>query len=256
MAINVGGPALAEYEADVVIPSFSVGMFTPSNTSQWAMSTTGLDGGGTLNISLAIFNPGEVDYFALYYTARTGADSFTYYVHSLKAGTKYNVDLGFVELVDDLRVGERVFDIYIQNNLVYQGMDVMAVAPGQFRAFVQSFVVTTSGNSGLISIELRGYGSWQLVFNKRIKQGYYYGPTLSSLKVYPVHELSRLQRIGIILGAVAGGVLISLLALLLLLVYIKKQRKLEAMKREQTGLGLTFFRYVNRFLSSYNLNVI
>ena len=244
VAINVGGPALAEYEADVVIPSFSVGMFTPSNTSQWAMSTTGLDGGGTINLTLAISNPGAVDHFDLYYTARTGADSFTYYVHSLKSRTKYNVELGFVELVDDLRVGERVFDIYIQNNLVYQGMDVMAVAPGQFRAFVQTFDVTTSENSGLISIELRGYGSWPLVFNKRTKQGYYHGPTLSSLKVSQVHQLSKLQKIGLIIASLLGGVLIGLVVLLVVVFYVKKQRKLQAMKEEQASLGLMFYRYV------------
>jgi hypothetical protein len=246
VAINVGGPAdgPAEYEADVVLPDYSVGMFQKTATSLWSLSTTGIDGGGTINQTAPIVNPGTVDHFELYNSARTGADSFTYYVHSLMKGAKYKVDLGFVELVADIRVGERVFDIWIQGELVYQGMDVMVRAPGQYRAFVETFDVTTLGSSGLLTIELRGYGSWPLVFNKRIKQGQYYGPTLSVLKVYQVKELSKLAKVAIIIGSAAAGVLIAAAFLFLVLLYVRKQRRLQALKEEHAGLGLTFFRDV------------
>ncbi|KAG0556393.1 hypothetical protein KC19_11G050500 [Ceratodon purpureus] len=243
VAINIGGPAHAEYEADIVTPDFSVGMFRKSPTSSWSLSTTGIDGGGLINRTATIFNPDNVDHFVLYNSARTGADSFTYYVHSLMPGTKYTVELGFVELADDIRAGERVFDIWIQGELVYQGMDVMMRAPGQYRAFVEAFEVTTLDSSGLLTIELRGHGSWPLVFNKRFKQGYYRGPILSALKVYQVHQLSKLAKIGIIVGSAAGGLIVAVAVLLLLLFYVRKQRKLQALKDEHSGLGITFFRY-------------
>ena len=83
-------------------------------------------------LTITIFNPNDVDYLALYYTARTRANSFTYYVHSLMPDTKYNAKLSFVELVDDLQVDEGVFIVYIENNLVYQGIDMMVVALVQF----------------------------------------------------------------------------------------------------------------------------
>lgn len=244
VAINVGGPAYADYVADVIIPDNSVGMFKASPSALWSLSTTGVDNGVILNRTQVLRNADSVTAWPLYNTARTGADSFTYHIHNLKPRTKYKVDLGFVELVADLRQGERVFDIWIQHQLVFQGMDVMVRAPGQFWAFIETFEAETFGDSGLLTVELRGHGSSPLVFNKRFKQGQYYGPTLSSLRVYPVKELGRLAKIGIIAGSTAGGVLIAVAFLLLGVFFLKRRRKLQALKEEHSGLGLTFFRYV------------
>lgn len=244
VAINVGGPQYLGYEADVVTPDFPVGMFTVSNSSMWSMSATGVDGAWILNRTQALTNADSIDYWTLYNTARTGADSFTYYIHSLQLGT-YNVDLGFVELVADMRAGERVFDIWIQDKLVFQGMDVVGRAPGQFRAFVEEFHVEMTANDlGLLRIELRGHGSWPLVFNKRIKQGYYYGPTLSALHVHRVHGLSKLAAIAIRVSAALAGILLVASAFLLGAFCLRRHRKLQELEKEHAKLGLKFFRYV------------
>ena len=103
----MGGSGHGEYEADLSLPEFSVGMFRRHATSFWSLSTTGIDGGGSINGSRTIENPDSVDHFKLYNSARTGADSFTYYVHSLAPATEYKLDLGFVELAPDIRVGKR-----------------------------------------------------------------------------------------------------------------------------------------------------
>lgn len=95
------------------------------------MSTRGIDGGGVINGSQTLSNAESIDSWPLYNTARTGADSFQYYIHSL-VPAKYKVALGFVELNTDVRPGDRIFDIWIQGKLVYQGMDVMVRAQGIF----------------------------------------------------------------------------------------------------------------------------
>lgn len=245
VAINVGGPAYQDFEADIKTTDNSIGMFKSSSSSSWSLSTTGVDGGGMINRTGTDPMPSS----PLYNTARTGADSFTYYIHSLKPGTNYKLELGFVELVADLREGERVFDIWIQGQLAFQGMDVMARAPGQFRAFVETFDGATLEGLGILTIELRGHGSWPLVFNKRFKQGQYYGPILSSLRVYKVKELSKLVKIGIVAGSTAGGVLIASAFVFLGVLCLKRRRKLQALKEEHAGFGLTFFRYVVSILS-------
>lgn len=243
------------FEADVITPDNSIGVFKSLASSPWSFSATGVDGGTLLNRTQTLLNLDAVAFWPLYDTARQGADSFTYYIHSLKPSTKYNVDLGFVELVADLRVGERVFDIWIQNQLVFQGMDVMERAPGQFRAFIQPFEAETYPDSGLMTIELRGYGSWPLVFNKRFKQGQYYGPILSSLRVYQKKELGKIVKIAIIAGSAAGGFLIAVALVLLAVCFLKRRRKLQALKDEHSGLGFVFFRYVTneRFHSGFQL---
>nr|PNR33871.1 hypothetical protein PHYPA_023687 [Physcomitrium patens] len=226
VAINVGGPEYHEYEADIPTSDYSIEMYTNSSTSVWSMSTRGIDGGGVINGSQTLSNAESIDSWPLYNTARTGADSFQYYIHSL-VPAKYKVALGFVELNTDVRPGDRIFDIWIQGKLVYQGMDVMVHA----------------GAGGLLSIELRGRGSWPLVLNKRFKQGFYYGPTLSSLRVYRPKELSRLAKIGIIVGATAGGVLLAAVFLLIGFCYIKRKQREKELREEQSSLGLMFFRY-------------
>lgn len=246
MAINVGGPAFKMFEADVITPDNSIGVFKPLASSPWSFSQTGVDGGTVINRTQSILNSEAVQFWPLYNTARQGADSFTYYIQGLKPSTKYNVDLGFVELVEDLRVGERVFDIWIQNQLVFQGMDVMERASGQFRAFIQRFEVETYPDSGLMTIELRGYGSWPLVFNKRFKQGQYYGPILSSLHVYQKKELGKIVKIAIIVGSAAAGCLIAVALILLAVCFVKRRRKLKALKDEHSGLGFVFFRYQSK----------
>lgn len=248
ISINVGGPIYKEYIADNVTAELPIGMFRTSNFSTWSFSTTGVDGAGILNSTHAVTNADSISYWYLYNTARTGADSFTYYVHSLQPG-KYKVSLGFAELVPDMRPGERVFDIWVQGELVLQGMDVVVRASGTHRAFVETFVVEMSEELGLLTIELRGHGSWPLVFNKRVKQGQYYGPTLSALRVHPVEPLViSSARLRIIVGAAAGGATVILLALVIAAsIYLKRRRlhhKLQASIR-QSGLGLKFFRYMH-----------
>lgn len=131
VAINVGGPEYHEYEADIPTSDYSIEMYTNSSTSVWSMSTRGIDGGGVINGSQTLSNAESIDSWPLYNTARTGADSFQYYIHSL-VPAKYKVALGFVELNTDVRPGDRIFDIWIQGKLVYQGMDVMVRAQGIF----------------------------------------------------------------------------------------------------------------------------
>lgn len=244
VAINVGGAQYLEYEADVVTTDFPIGMFAVSTSSMWSMSTAGVDGAWTLNQTQTLTNADSIDHWTLYDTARTGADSFTYYIHSLRLG-KYKVNLGFVELIADMRVGERIFDIWIQDQLVLQGMDVVARAPGHFRAFVEEFwVELTPDDLGLLRIELRGHGSWPLVFNKRFKQGYYYGPILSALRVHRVHGISKLVMIAIKVSAALASFLLVASVLLLGAFCLRRQRRLQELEKEHAKLGLKFFRYV------------
>jgi hypothetical protein len=82
------------------------------------------------------------------------------------------------------------------------------------------------------------------VFNKRIKQGYYYGPTLSALTVHRVHGPSKIAVIAVRLSAALSGILLVASGFLLGVFCLRRHRKLQELEREHAKLGLKFFRYV------------
>jgi hypothetical protein len=81
---------------------------------------------------------------ALYQTEVWQSGGFTYDI-AMATGT-YRVDLHFAELYVN-NVGERVFDVHIENQLVLDDLDIIAVSGGKYTAYSYSTMVDVADGS-------------------------------------------------------------------------------------------------------------
>ena len=81
-------------------------------------------------------------------TAQSGAGNQLSYLLPVADGT-YTIRLLFAEPSYYFNVGDRVFDIELQGQVVQAGFDIVAAAGGNLRATELSFSVTASGGSGI-----------------------------------------------------------------------------------------------------------
>ncbi len=126
--INSGGPAVSPFVAD---EDFVGG----------AASGTG----NTIDTS-AVTNPAPM---AVYQTERFG--NFTYTIPGLNAGASYTVRLHFAEFYWTM-VGQRVFNVLINQNQVLTNFDIIAAAGAANKAIVEQFTATAN-SSGQIAIQ-------------------------------------------------------------------------------------------------------
>ena len=76
----------------------------------------------------------------LYQTQRYGDQSSFVYRFDLPTAT-YEVELGFAELYSKIQnPGQRIFDVRIEGLVVLDNFDVVAQAPGAFRAVTRTFI--------------------------------------------------------------------------------------------------------------------
>ncbi|KAL5997729.1 hypothetical protein ACLOJK_008659 [Asimina triloba] len=139
--------------------------FTLSNGKNWALSSTGnfdndksYDDYIAANKTILSMPNSE-----LYTRARLSAMTLTYYGLCLMNGN-YSVKLHFAEIVftDDRTfnsLGKRIFDVYIQDELVLDDFNIEEKAGGSGRAIVQNFNVSVTGNSLEIRLYWDGKGT-------------------------------------------------------------------------------------------------
>ncbi|KAL3615152.1 hypothetical protein CASFOL_040813 [Castilleja foliolosa] len=119
----------------------------------------------------------------LYTTARLSPLSLTYFHYCLEKGT-YNVTLHFAEILftNDQTynsLGRRMFDIYIQEKLVWENFNIEEEARGTGRPVVKYFNVTVQDSI----LEIRFY--WASKGTTRIPNRGDYGPLISAISVNP-----------------------------------------------------------------------
>ncbi|CAI9783779.1 unnamed protein product [Fraxinus pennsylvanica] len=119
----------------------------------------------------------------LYSTARLNPLSLTYFHHCLEDGS-YNVSLHFAEILftnDNTyySLGRRMFDIYIQEELVWKDFNIEDKARGAKRPVIVHFNVTVTDNS----LEIRFY--WASRGTARIPNRGDYGSLVSAISVNP-----------------------------------------------------------------------
>ncbi|CAK8530398.1 unnamed protein product [Lathyrus sativus] len=154
-------------------------------TGNWAFSTTGAflgseeveDTYAPRNISKLTMEDAE-----LYTRARVAPISLTYYGYCLQNGS-YTVNLHFAEIMipDDQTygsLGRRVFDIYIQGELVQKDFNIAKEAGGVGKKIIKQFnnVVVTS-NTLEIRLYCAGKGTQNLPTSS------VYGPLISAITV-------------------------------------------------------------------------
>ncbi|XP_031474103.2 uncharacterized protein LOC116246385 [Nymphaea colorata] len=181
--INCGGKEYTvdgiTYEADMEQNGDST--YFISKNANWALSSTGwfMDAGRVnyikSNQTRLLFNDPT-----LYMAARTTSITMTYYGLCLQSGS-YNVQLHFAEIMftDDKTfssLGERVFDVYIQRQIVLKDFNVESEAGGPGRKVIKSFNVNVTD-----TLEISFY--WAGKGTLSVPSKGVYGPLISAISV-------------------------------------------------------------------------
>ncbi|KAF3967072.1 hypothetical protein CMV_008886 [Castanea mollissima] len=187
LQINCGGPEVTidgntMYDDDTD-PGGASKFFRRGN---WAFSSTGhfMDDDKQKDIyilenssKLTMANP------VLYMTARLSPLSLTYYAFCLGTGT-YKINLHFAEIkfTNDntySSLGRRVFDIYIQGELVEKDFNIADEAGGVGMEVIKHYLAVVNNNT----LEIRFY--WAGKGTTGIPGGGVYGPLISAISVHP-----------------------------------------------------------------------
>ncbi|KAJ6862255.1 LRR receptor-like serine/threonine-protein kinase [Populus alba x Populus x berolinensis] len=206
-----------EYEGD--LESMGAASLYTSSDNLWAVSNTG-------NF---ISNPNGQQYLTqtgsqitgtldseLYKTARISPSSLRYYGLGLQNG-RYSVELHFAEIgMDDSHswkgLGRRLFDVYIQGEIVLKDFNIKNEAGGSKKALIKTFEANVTNTIMDIHFFWAGKGTCCIPY-----QGTY-GPLVSAIHVSQVSDGAGSSKkdkkrvgklVGISMACVAGLVIIS-----------------------------------------------
>ncbi|KAM4103244.1 hypothetical protein ACJW30_06G064900 [Castanea mollissima] len=215
LQINCGGPEVTidgntMYDDDTD-PGGASKFFRRGN---WAFSSTGhfMDDDKQKDIyilenssKLTMANP------VLYMTARLSPLSLTYYAFCLGTGT-YKINLHFAEIkfTNDntySSLGRRVFDIYIQGELVEKDFNIADEAGGVGMEVIKHYLAVVNNNT----LEIRFY--WAGKGTTGIPGGGVYGPLISAISVHPDSTNGSGVSVRVVVGIVAVGAVVLFLVL-------------------------------------------
>ncbi|XP_038877805.1 probable LRR receptor-like serine/threonine-protein kinase At1g56130 isoform X2 [Benincasa hispida] len=170
--INCGGPkfvsaSVGEYERENEI--VGAASYYVSDSETWAVSDVGYFPKDTKNSSSYNRDNGKTIHIAntngseLFQTQELSTSSLRFYGLDLENGN-YTVTLHFAELAFPnlstwSSLGRRIFDIYIQGNLVHKDFSIQNEAGGSFRAISKPFKAQVSKNYMEIHLFWAGKGT-------------------------------------------------------------------------------------------------
>ncbi|XP_058199991.1 probable LRR receptor-like serine/threonine-protein kinase At1g56140, partial [Rhododendron vialii] len=186
-AINCGGPEITSssqivYERDK--ETLGPATYYEASTKRWAVSNVGgfneLNDSQYTSFSSIQFNTLDSE---LLQTARISPGSLRYFGLGLENGN-YNVTLQFAETAflnppTWKSLGRRVFDIYIQGNLVQKDFDIKKVAGGIYLQIQMVFPAQVSKNYLEIHLFWAGKGTCCIPSLGT------YGPSISAISAVP-----------------------------------------------------------------------
>ncbi|THG07242.1 hypothetical protein TEA_023755 [Camellia sinensis var. sinensis] len=191
--------------------------YTAKNVSVLAMNYSQLYTRDlTKNYSEMFTRAITMDYSQLYTGARVSPLSLTYYGRCLANGS-YTVTLHFAEIIfRDNRsfqsLGRRIFDVYIQDELVWKDFDIATVAQGVDKAVLLKFNNIVVKNK---TIEIRFY--WAGKGTTAVPTSGIYGPLISAISVESNFKRSDQKRkIFIVVGALAFAICLVFMILFIL----------------------------------------
>uniref|UniRef100_A0A5B6ZU26 non-specific serine/threonine protein kinase n=1 Tax=Davidia involucrata TaxID=16924 RepID=A0A5B6ZU26_DAVIN len=212
--INCGGSKTTKfggkkYEEDVGEGGASY-FYAPSN--KWAFSSAGVFMGEE-DTKYKATNTFSLNTSAeLYNTARLAPTSLKYYGLCLRNGS-YKVRLHFAEIMFSdnqtySSLGERLFDVSIQGNVVRRDFNIKERAKGVGIGFVDEFPnISVSGSTLEIHLYWSGKGT------TAIPDRGVHGPLISAIAITPNFDVDT----GLSVGAIVGIVVASCVALVLIL---------------------------------------
>ncbi|XP_057958080.1 probable leucine-rich repeat receptor-like serine/threonine-protein kinase At3g14840 [Malania oleifera] len=220
--INCGGKEVTDEDVNITYEDDTDGT-GPSNffisRTNWAFSSTGnfMDDLRSSDSYIATNISGlSMKNFKLYMTARVSPLSLAYYGFCLLNGN-YTVSLYFAEIMftDDrtyASLGRRIFDVYIQGNLVLKDFNIEDEAGGVGKEIIKNFTAVVTDNN----LEIRFY--WAGKGTTAIPTRGVYGPLISAISVdsdfMPPYDGGG--NVGLVVGVVAAGAfLIFVLAVVL-----------------------------------------
>ncbi|XP_040362505.1 probable LRR receptor-like serine/threonine-protein kinase At1g53430 isoform X2 [Rosa chinensis] len=213
--INCGGGRMKfngnQYEEDLSPegPSDFISSF-----EKWGYSSTGIYMGKE-KADYTATNTSPLNGSPIYQTARLSPLSLKYYGLCMLKGS-YKVQLHFAEIkysdngtFTDL--GQRIFDVSIQGNLVLKDFNIMKEAGGAGKGIVREFNVLVNGSTLEIHLSWKGKGT------NAIPDRGGYGPLISAITVTPNFKVD----IGLSAGAIAGIVVASCVLIVLILAVLR-----------------------------------
>ncbi|KAL0009152.1 hypothetical protein SO802_010654 [Lithocarpus litseifolius] len=235
-AIKCGGPQITSsngivYERDN--ETLGPATYYVVDTDRWAVSNVGYFT-GTKNAQYTSSSSSQFTSLdsELFQTTRLSASSLRYYGLGLENGN-YTVSLQFVEIAfvntnTWQSLGRRVFDIYIQGNLVLKDFDIRKEAGGASFVAVPKEYNNVQVSENYLEIHLFWAGKGTCCVPD---QGTY-GPSISAISATPeftptvsnIPPSSNKNRTGLIVGVVVGVGVLSFLAAFVVF-YIVRRRK-------------------------------
>ncbi|KAG0622545.1 hypothetical protein M758_3G105400 [Ceratodon purpureus] len=210
LAVHVGGKAHGIYQEDIA--TLGTTSFVTSSDQTWAVSSTGFVAGTSFQSIVSSGTPvsGTADP-ELYGTARTSPGSLRFLATQLQNGI-YTVVLSFAEIVylRDNTLARRLFDIYLQGQLVKKDFNIRQVAGGSFIAHDETFQATVS--NGVLDIHLFYAGKGTCCLPAGTNSSF--GPLVSAISIDNVVNGSlgpAKRNLALIIGITAAA-LVSVLA--------------------------------------------
>ncbi|XP_063950644.1 probable LRR receptor-like serine/threonine-protein kinase At1g56140 isoform X2 [Daucus carota subsp. sativus] len=247
-SIKCGGPQVMSsdrilYEGDNETLGPATYYVNPSY--RWAVSNVGLHAGN--NNRTYIYSSSTSQFTntldpVLFQTTRISAGSLRYYGLGLENGN-YNVkllfaEIAFVNIPSWKSLGKRIFDIYIQGNLIWKDFDIHKEAGSSLRALSKDFKVNVSENYLEIHLFWAGKGTCCTPALGT------YGPAISAISATPdfipsvsneppVNHSSKKYNTGLIAGIVIPLVISFLAAVFFVFFFVGRSKKQSAYENEE-----------------------
>ncbi|CAK9165665.1 unnamed protein product [Ilex paraguariensis] len=244
-AIKCGGPQITSsdrivYERDN--ETLGPATYYVTNTDRWAVSNVGwfADSNNPQYTTSSLSQFTNTLDSEIFQTARISAASLRYYGLGLENGN-YNVVLQFAETVilnppTWKSVGRRVFDIYIQGNLVRKDFDIRKEAGNaSFRAVQRNFTVQVSENYLEIHLFWAGKGTCCVP-----GQGTY-GPSISAISAIADFNPTvsnnppsgKKKRTGLVVGTILAVGVVSFFCVFAVYYFVLRRRKSSTYEDEE-----------------------
>ncbi|XP_068654171.1 probable LRR receptor-like serine/threonine-protein kinase At1g56140 [Aristolochia californica] len=240
LSITSSGNIMFETDNDRLGPaSYSV-----ASSQKWAVSNTGRfmeNKNASYTISSLSQFTNTLD-SELFQTARISPGSLRYYGLGLENGN-YNLNLEFAEFkIENANswksVGRRIFDIYVQGNLVLKDFDIRKEANGSLRAVRKTFLTNVTNSYLDIHLFWAGKGTCCIP-----DQGTY-GPSVSAISVEPNfvptvdnQETGKKDRTGLVVGLAVGAAFLSFLAVFAIIIWRRSRTGLD---EDEEFMGLNY----------------